>query len=151
MLIGGFAVMALAMGAQAAMVAGGMPPMPGMRLLMGVFMLVFVAAFAFAAGPLTWLLCAEILPLRGREFGMACSTCANWVANMLVSATFLTGLEILGADRVLWGYAGLNAVFMVMVLLRVPETRGMTLEQIEVELMRGTPLRALGTRAHSRV
>ncbi|WP_408886257.1 sugar porter family MFS transporter [Komagataeibacter sp. FXV3] len=149
MLIGGFAVMALAMAGQAAVVAGGMPPMPGMRLLMGVFMLLFVAAFAFAAGPLTWLICAEILPLRGREFGMACSTCANWIANMLVSATFLTGLEIFGAERVLWGYAGLNAVFMVMVALRVPETRGMTLEQIEVELMRGTPLRALGTRAHS--
>lgn len=131
------------------MVAGGIPVMPGMRLLMGGFMLLFVAAFAFSAGPLAWLLCAEILPLRGREFGMACSTCANWIANMLVSATFLTGLELLGADRVLWIYAGLNALFLLMVVLRVPETRGMTLEQIEAELMRGTPLRTLGGQGHS--
>ncbi|GBQ17918.1 MFS transporter [Komagataeibacter rhaeticus] len=149
MLVAGFAVMALAMGGQALMVAGGIPVMPGMRLLMGGFMLLFVAAFAFSAGPLAWLLCAEILPLRGREFGMACSTCANWIANMLVSATFLTGLELLGADRVLWIYAGLNALFLLMVVLRVPETRGMTLEQIEAELMRGTPLRTLGGQGHS--
>ena len=149
MLIGGFALMALAMGGQAIMVAGGIPDMPAMRLLMGGFMLLFVGAFAFSAGPLAWLLCAEILPLRGREFGMACSTFANWVANMLVSATFLTGLELLGVDTVLWVYAGLNALFLVMVVLRVPETRGMTLEQIEAELMRGTPLRALGSRMRS--
>ena len=147
MLIGGFAVMALAMAGQAMILAGGVPPMPGLRLVMGVCMLVFVAAFAFSAGPLAWLLCAEILPLRGREFGMACSTCANWIANMVVSATFLTGLEVLGAGWVLWVYAALNVVFMAMVALRVPETRGMTLEQIEAELMRGTKLRALGRNA----
>lgn len=144
MLICGFALMAVAMAGQAIMFAGGEPPTEGMRLLMGVFMLLFVAAFAFSAGPLAWLLCAEILPLRGREFGMACSTCANWIANMLVSATFLSGLEIFGTNRVLWGYATLNALFTVMVIRHVPETRGMTLEQIETELMRGTPLRALG-------
>ncbi|MCE2565918.1 sugar porter family MFS transporter [Komagataeibacter sp. FNDCF1] len=149
MLIGGFALMAVAMAGQAIMVAGGIPDMPVMRLLMGGFMLLFVGAFAFSAGPLAWLLCAEILPLRGREFGMACSTFANWVANMLVSATFLTGLELLGVDTVLWIYAGLNALFLVMVVLRVPETRGMTLEQIEAELMRGTRLRALGSRMRS--
>ena len=144
MLICGFALMAVAMAGQAIMFAGGEPPTEGMRLLMGAFMLLFVAAFAFSAGPLAWLLCAEILPLRGREFGMACSTCANWIANLLVSATFLSGLEIFGTNRVLWGYATLNALFMVMVIRHVPETRGMTLEQIETELMRGTPLRTLG-------
>ena len=149
MLIAGFTVMAVAMAGQALMLSGGIPSLPGMRLLMGGFMLVFVGAFAVSAGPLAWLLCAEILPLRGREFGMACSTCANWLANMLVSATFLTGLEVLGVDAVLWVYAGLNAVFLVMVVRRVPETKGMTLEQIEAELMRGTPLRALGGQARS--
>ena len=146
MLIGGFAVMAVAMAALAVAFGSGtgMAPVPGMRLLMGASMLLFVAAFAFSAGPLAWLLCAEILPLRGREFGMACSTCANWIANMLVSITFLTGLEVLGAGRVIWGYATLNGLFMLLAIRFVPETRGMTLEQIESELMRGTPLRALG-------
>ncbi|GAB6967921.1 galactose/proton symporter [Komagataeibacter kakiaceti JCM 25156] len=146
MLIGGFAVMAVAMAGLAVTLAdgGAAAPTAGMQWFIGGFMLVFVAAFAFSAGPLAWLLCAEILPLRGREFGMACSTCANWVANMLVSITFLTGVEVLGVGRVMWGYATLNALCMLLALRCVPETRGMTLEQIEAELMRGTPLRALG-------
>ncbi len=63
---------------------------------------------------------------------------------MLVSITFLTGVEVLGVGRVMWGYATLNALCMLLALRCVPETRGMTLEQIEAELMRGTPLRALG-------
>ncbi|MFS3136415.1 sugar porter family MFS transporter [Gluconacetobacter sacchari] len=104
----------------------------------------FVAGFAFSAGPVIWVLCAEIQPLRGREFGVACSTVTNWVANMIVGASFLTLTDRLGLSGAFWLYAGLNALFVLLVARFVPETRGLTLERIERELTAGVRLRDVG-------
>ncbi|MGA9335210.1 MAG: MFS transporter, partial [Rudaea sp.] len=43
-----------------------------------------------------------------------------------------------------WLYAGLNLAFLVFTWLLVPETKGVTLEHIERNLMRGVPLKELG-------
>ncbi|WP_284709438.1 MFS transporter [Escherichia coli] len=42
-----------------------------------------------------WVLCSEIQPLKGRDFGITCSPATNWIANMIVGATFLTMLNTL--------------------------------------------------------
>ncbi|MFO6484073.1 MFS transporter [Escherichia coli] len=59
-------------------------------------LLMFIVGFAMSAGPLIWVLCSEIQPLKGRDFGITCSTATNWIANMIVGATFLTMLNTLG-------------------------------------------------------
>ena len=41
--------------------------------------------FAMSAGPLIWVLCSEIQPLKGRDFGITCSTATNWIANMTLA------------------------------------------------------------------
>ena len=76
------------------------------------------------AGPLVWILCAEIQPLKGRDFGIACSTFTKWAANWLVGNTFLTLLATLGQGGTFWLFAALNATFVPFVLLYVPETQG---------------------------
>jgi MFS transporter, SP family, galactose:H+ symporter len=83
-------------------------------------LLVFIVGFAMGAGPLVWILCAEIQPLKGRDFGIACSTFTNW----LVGNTLLTLLATLGQGGTFWLFAALNAAFVPFVLLYVPETQG---------------------------
>lgn len=107
-------------------------------------MICFVSGFAFSAGPVTWVLCAEIQPLQGREFGVGCSTAANWVANMIVGVSFLSLMDRLGLSATFWLYAGLNALFVLLVALFVPETKGLTLERIEQDLASGVRLRDIG-------
>jgi SP family galactose:H+ symporter-like MFS transporter len=107
-------------------------------------LLIFITGFAMSAGPLVWVLCSEIQPLRGRDFGIAVSTFTNWIANMVVGATFLTMLNVLGSAHTFWFYAGCNLLFILLTLLLVPETRGVSLERIERNLFSGKALRSLG-------
>ena len=105
----------------------------------------FIVGFAMSAGPLIWVLCSEIQPLKGRDFGITCSTATNWIANMIVGATFLTMLNTLGNANTFWVYGGLNVLFILLTLWLVPETKHVSLEHIERNLMRGRPLREIGS------
>ncbi|AQS41727.1 MAG: Sugar porter (SP) family MFS transporter [Candidatus Tokpelaia hoelldobleri] len=106
--------------------------------------LVFIAGFAMSSGPLTWILCSEIQPLKGRDFGITVSTVTNWLANMFLAATFLTLISTLGAANTFWLYAVLNTAFIFVVFLIIPETKEISLEKIEANLMAGKKLRDIG-------
>lgn len=139
----GFAVMAASLGTVGALMQAGTPT-HGLQVAAVAALLVFIAGFAMSAGPMVWTLCSEVQPLRGRDFGIACSTCANWVVNMAVGASFLSLLDGIGTAWTFWLYAALNLVFVAFTRAWVPETSGVTLEQIERQLMSGRPLRSLG-------
>jgi SP family galactose:H+ symporter-like MFS transporter len=114
------------------------------QILAVAALLLFIAGFAMSAGPLVWILCSEIQPQQGRDFGVAASTLVNWVANMVVAATFLSLLSSIGEANTFVLYAVLNAAFAVVVFFYVPETRGVSLEQLGNDLMSGKRLRDLG-------
>jgi len=139
----GFVVMTLGLGVVGTMMHLGIDS-HGEQLFTVVMLLVFIVGFAMSAGPLIWTLCSEIQPLKGRDFGIGCSTFTNWVANWLVGVSFLPLLNGIGQAETFWLYAAFNAVFIVLTFWLVPETKGVTLEQIERNLMHGKPLRAIG-------
>ena len=114
------------------------------QLFTVAMLLTFIIGFAMSAGPLIWILCSEVQPINGRDFGIALSTLTNWVANFIVGATFLTLLNNFGHAQTFWLYAGFNALFIVLTVFLVPETKNITLEFIERNLMAGKPLRKIG-------
>jgi MFS transporter, SP family, galactose:H+ symporter len=99
-----------------------------------VIIMLYVASFAISLGPIFWLLISEIYPLRirGLAEGTAATTC--WSANLLVSLTFLTLLQALGATWTFWMYAALALVAWIFCYILVPETKGRSLEEIENDL-----------------
>lgn len=139
----GFVVMAVGLGVVGAMMHLGITSHVE-QLFTVAMLLVFIVGFAMSAGPLVWTLCSEVQPLKGRDFGIGCSTFTNWIANMIVGATFLSLLHGIGNAATFWLYAGLNLVFIVLTFWLVPETKGVTLEQIESKLMAGKRLREIG-------
>jgi SP family galactose:H+ symporter-like MFS transporter len=106
--------------------------------------LIFVAGFAMSAGPLIWTLCSEIQPIQGRDFGVSASTVANWLGNYCIGQFFPVMLAGIGGPWTFGIFALLNAVFIVFTLLFIPETKGISLEGIEMNLMGGKPLRKIG-------
>jgi SP family galactose:H+ symporter-like MFS transporter len=139
----GFAVMALGLGVVGAMMHLGTDGRNEQTFTVAM-LLVFIVGFAMSAGPLIWVLCSEVQPLKGRDFGIGCSTFTNWIANMIVGATFLSLLNGVGHAATFWLYAALNLAFLAFTWAYVPETKGVTLEQIERNLMSGRRLRDIG-------
>ena len=142
-LYAGFTVMAIGLGVVGTMMHLGIAGHIEQAFTVAM-LLVFIVGFAMSAGPLIWVLCSEVQPLKGRDFGIGCSTFTNWIANMIVGATFLSLLNGIGHAATFWLYAALNLIFLSFTYLFVPETKGVTLEQIERNLMRGVRLRDIG-------
>jgi Na+/proline symporter len=65
---------------------------------------------------------------------MAAATIANWGANFLVAQTFLSLSGWITRQGVFFLYAALAVLSIVFFALRVPETRGRSLEDIQSEL-----------------
>ena len=97
----------------------------------------FVGFFAIGLGPIFWLLIAEIFPLALRGRAMSLATVANWVFNLIVSATFLNLVGAIGSAGAFLAYGLLSLVALAFVALVIPETKGRSLEQIEAALDTG--------------
>lgn len=92
---------------------------------------VYLAAFQPGMGAMPWTLNSEIYPMHARSLGMSVSTIVHWVANLLVSYTFLPWIDIVGAPFAFWSYAAFGLFGWGWLTWSLPETRGLCLEEIE--------------------
>lgn len=106
-------------------------------------LLLYIASFAVAIGPLPHLLMSEIYPLRVRGPGMSMASLGNWGFNFLVVFTFPLMLAGPGLAFTFTVFAVICLGGIVFTLTRVPETTGHSLEAIERHLMSGKPLGSL--------
>ncbi len=129
--LGGMAITLLVLaGAFAAGVSGGL------AWITVASVAAFVGFFAIGLGPVFWLLIAEIFPLALRGRAMSLATVANWGFNLVVSVTFLDLVAAVGSAGAFLAYAVLSVAALVFVVVMVPETKGHSLEEIELQLER---------------
>ena len=98
----------------------------------------FIACFAVSMGPVVWIIISEIFPTRIRGRAVAVSALLLWTANYLMSQSF----PIINEDPWLisvfhhafpfWLYSLFCLATVLFVWLVVPETKGKTLEEIEL-------------------
>lgn len=99
----------------------------GLTLLL---LMLYIVSFAIGMGPVFWVLSAELFPTRVRTTGASISTLFNWIANLLVSITFLSLIDAIGAPSTFIIYALLGSAAFFFILRLVPETRRKSLESI---------------------
>ena len=95
------------------------------------FVMLYIAAFAMAMGPLPWIVCSEIFPAKLRGRAMSVATFCIWTGCLMVAQTFPTLLKLIGPTYTFWIYGSCSAATFLLVLWLLPETKGRTLEEIE--------------------
>ena len=102
-----------------------------------VFILSYIGCFALSVGPVTWVILSEIYPTRIRGRAMAIATVCLWVANFIVTQSFMMMdenrwlIERFNHAFPFFVYAVLAFLSVVFVWFFIPETKGKTLEEIE--------------------
>ncbi|WP_449385828.1 sugar porter family MFS transporter [Cellulomonas soli] len=91
----------------------------------------FVVFFGASWGPLVWVLLGEMFPNRIRAAALGVAAAAQWIANFLITVSFPPLLDAFGATIPYLMYAVFAALSFVFVLVRVPETKGMQLEDMQ--------------------
>ncbi|GLJ29773.1 hypothetical protein SUGI_0587970 [Cryptomeria japonica] len=99
--------------------------------------LLFVFMFALGAGPVPALLLPEIFNSRIRAKALAVCMCVHWVVNCFVGLLFLELLKQLGAQVLYSFFAFICMLTVVFVNRNVMETKGKSLEEIEIALLSG--------------
>jgi sugar porter (SP) family MFS transporter len=98
---------------------------------------IYIACFAFSLGPVPWIIMTEIFPLNVRGRAVSMATMSSWGSNLIISFSFLPLLEALGAAYTYWIYALVSLLGIVFVWRLVPETKGLSLEEIEERMLAG--------------
>jgi sugar porter (SP) family MFS transporter len=106
-------------------------------------LLFFVAAWTIGPGSVVQLVIAEIYPLEIRALAMSVATAVIWATYLVVTLTFLSLIEALGRSYTFWLYAVLCIVAWLYVYYFMPETKGLSLEEIEEHWRSGKDARKM--------
>ena len=100
-----------------------------------------MAFFAACIGPVFWTLVAEIFPNRIRGKAVALASAMQWSIYFLVALLFPAFLQLVGGGFAFLFFAGMDLAQFLIVRHYLPETRGKSLEEIELHWdQEATPL-----------
>ncbi|KAF1989470.1 general substrate transporter [Aulographum hederae CBS 113979] len=91
----------------------------------------FVVHFGYSWGPCSWIVIAEIWPISTRPYGVALSASSNWMNNFIVGQVTPDMLENLRFGTYIF-FGALTSIGALFVWWFVPETKGLTLEEMDV-------------------
>ncbi|KAB8204506.1 hypothetical protein BDV34DRAFT_226306 [Aspergillus parasiticus] len=96
-----------------------------------LFIFLFAAVYAPGEGPVCYPYAAEVFPLSHRELGMSWAVFINALGSAVLSLTFPWMKKALTPTGAFGFYCGLNVIAFVMIFLWVPETKELTLEELD--------------------
>jgi len=116
------------------------------------FIAIFIFFFATTWGPGAWVLIGEIFPLPIRSRGVGLSTASNWLWNTIIAiiTPYMVGTNegnLKSSVFFVWG--GLCTAAFVYSYFLIPETKGLTLEQVDQMMEETTPRTSSRWRPHT--
>ncbi|GAA5881110.1 hypothetical protein JCM5296_000847 [Sporobolomyces johnsonii] len=108
----------------------------GQKVLVA-FVCIFIGFFAATWGPMPWVVTGEIYPTATRAKQMSMSTASNWLLNFGIgyATPYLVDSGAGNADlgsNVFWIWGGVSVLCFIFVFFFVPETKGLSLEQVDI-------------------
>jgi MFS family permease len=102
-----------------------------------IFLIGFIAFFAFSQGAVIWVFLSEIFPNAVRAKGQALGSLTHWVWAALITWTFPRVAELKSGGTVAFSVFTLAMILQLIFVIKVlPETRGKSLEQLQKEMVK---------------
>ncbi|KAM0951702.1 putative major facilitator, sugar transporter, major facilitator superfamily [Dioscorea sansibarensis] len=107
----------------------GCPSRYGWLALIGLAL--YIIFFSPGMGTAPWIVNSEIYPLRFRGVCGGIAATANWISNLIVAQSFLSLTEAIGTSWTFLIFGVISVVALLFVLVFVPETKGLPIEEVE--------------------
>jgi MFS family permease len=100
-----------------------------------VYMMMFIAFFAFSQGAVIWVFISEIFPNQVRAKGQTLGSSTHWVMAAIIAFCFPYLAESLGGAVIFSFFCVMMVCQLIFVWKFMPETKGRSLEQIETNMV----------------
>uniref|UniRef100_A0A8R1TPE9 MFS domain-containing protein n=1 Tax=Onchocerca volvulus TaxID=6282 RepID=A0A8R1TPE9_ONCVO len=104
----------------------------GYIVLLLVPLVTFIVFFACGYAPSSWVINAEIYPMWARSICVSISAFCNWLFDIIASTSFILLIKNVGRDAAFFIYAALTMVAFVFFFIFLSETKGTSLEDLEM-------------------
>ncbi|ERM99213.1 probable inositol transporter 2 isoform X1 [Amborella trichopoda] len=107
----------------------GCPSPYGWLALIGLAL--YIIFFSPGMGTVPWIVNSEIYPLRFRGVCGGIAAMANWISNLIVAQSFLSLTEAIGTSFTFLIFGVMSVIALIFVIVCVPETKGLPIEEVE--------------------
>ena len=99
-----------------------------------IALLLYVGCYQLSFGPIGWLMISEVFPLKLRGRGLSVAVLVNFASNALVTFAFSPLEDLIGTGVLFAAFGVIAVASLSFIFCIVPETKGLTLEEIEANL-----------------
>jgi len=96
-----------------------------------IYLMLYIAFFAFSQGAVIWVFISEIFPNEIRAKGQTLGSLTHWIMAAIITFCFPALTEFLGGGTTFMIFAGCMLLQLWFVWKMMPETKGKSLEQMD--------------------
>ncbi|BEI86383.1 hypothetical protein CcaverHIS002_0606700 [Cutaneotrichosporon cavernicola] len=101
-------------------------------IAMAAMIYLYVIPYCFSVGPLPWVICSEIFNNRTRHYGLMITAMSQWLWNFAVSMATPHMVKKLPHGGIFFFFAAINIISFLLALFFLPETKGVSLEAMDI-------------------
>ncbi len=105
-------------------------------IIVPVLVFVFIASHAIGQGAVIWVFISEVFPNNVRAYGQSLGCSVHWILAAIITSVFPLLAHRFGAAPLFLFFALMMVLQLLWVIFKMPETKGVSLEQLEQKLVR---------------
>jgi MFS family permease len=101
-----------------------------------ILLFIFIASHAIGQGTVIWVFISEIFPNSVRAYGQSLGCTTHWILASIITTVFPIMASRFGAAPLFLFFAFMMVLQLLWVIFKMPETKGVSLEELEAKLVR---------------
>jgi MFS transporter, SP family, arabinose:H+ symporter len=105
-------------------------------MVVPLLLFIFIASHAIGQGAVIWVFISEIFPNSVRAYGQSLGSSTHWIMAAIITGVFPYLASTIGPAPLFMFFACMMVLQLLWVLFKMPETKGVPLEQLEAKLIK---------------